>query len=125
MTSAATGKLGGKVILVVEDEYMLAMHLADVLRAQGATVVGPAGSVRDAMALVEGQDALSAAVLDVNLRNERVYPVADALLARGVPIVFATGYEELLLQRPYLGIPRCSKPYDQASIIGVLRKLTE
>ena len=123
MSSAATGKLRGKIILIVEDEYMLAVHVADVLRAQGATIVGPVGSVREAMALVEGSE-LDAAVLDVNLRNERVYPVADALLVRGVPIVFATGYEELLIQRPYVGIPRCSKPYDQASLVEMLQKLT-
>lgn len=124
MSDGPTGNLHGKSILVVEDEYMLAMHVADFLRAQGATIVGPAASVAAAMALVEGIDSLDAAVLDVNLRNDRVYPVADALLARGVPIVFATGYEELLLQRSYLGIPRCPKPYDQAELVGVLQKLT-
>lgn len=82
--SDAPGKLHGKSILVVEEEYMLAMHVADFLRAQGATIIGPAASVPAAMVLVEGTNSLDAAVLDVNLRNDRVYPVADALLARGV-----------------------------------------
>lgn len=125
MGDAASRSLLGKIILVVEDEYMLAEHVADALRAQGATIAGPAGSVRDALALVEQGETVDAAVLDVNLRGDRVYPVADALLARGVPIVFATGYEELLLHRPYIGIPRCSKPYDTASLVALLRKLTE
>src|SRR5690242_2607627 len=88
--------LSGKRILAVEDEYMLAQELALFLEERGATV------------------------LDVNLRNKPVYPLADVLIERGIPIVFVTGYDELLMQRPYLGLPRCPKPLDKEALLRVL-----
>jgi CheY-like chemotaxis protein len=114
-----TETLAGKRILVVEDEYMLANDLAEFLENQGAAVAGPVGTVKGALVLVE-TEALDGAVLDVNLRDEQVYPVADALLARKVPIVFATGYEELLLARAYIGLPRCQKPIDKTALAKAL-----
>lgn len=123
MTNAATVKLRGKNILVVEDDYMVATDVSDFLRDQGASVIGPAGSLGAAMALVKSTSLIDAAVLDVNLRGERVYPVADALIARGVPIVFATGYEELLLERGYVGLPLCPKPIDKTALLRLLRTL--
>jgi len=90
--AARPEELRSKVILVVEDSYFLANEMEIFLEQLGAIVVGPAGSVRDGLALVERQGSrIDAAVLDVNLRNEKVFPVADALRARGIPIVFCTG----------------------------------
>src|SRR4051812_10926936 len=109
-------ELTGRRILVVEDEYMLAADVAQFLESRGATVIGPFGSVARALAAVE-RETIDGAVLDINLGDERVYPVADALIGRGVPIVFATGYEELLMQRPYLGLPRCPKPIDKMELL--------
>lgn len=111
--------LNGKRIMVVEDEYMLAQELALFLQAHGAVIVGPVGTVRAALDLAT-KESLHAAVLDVNLRNQRVYPVADALIERAVPIVFATGYDELLMQRPYIGRPRCPKPLDKDALLRAL-----
>src|SRR4051794_18564375 len=91
--------LRGRRLLVVEDEYLIAASLARELEGRGAEVVGPAGSVRDALALVEAEgDRLDGAVLDINLRDERVYPVADALVARGVPFIFLTGYDARVIK---------------------------
>src|SRR5438105_893843 len=118
--STDSAPLAGRLILVVEDEYMLAAELADFLQQQGAAVAGPVGTVEAAMTLVERETGLDAAVLDINLRHDRVYPVADALIARGVPIVFATAYDELLLSRPYVGLPRCQKPIDKVALVKVL-----
>ena len=111
--------LSGKRILAVEDEYMLAQDLALFLEQQGVTVVGPVGTVQAALGLAT-RETLDAAILDVNLHNQPVYPVADVLIERGVPIVFATGYDELLMQRPYLNLPRCSKPLDKEALLQVL-----
>ena len=111
--------LSGKRILAVEDEYMLAQELALFLEERGATVVGPVGTIQAGLCLAT-RETLDAAVLDVNLRNKPVYPVADVLIERGIPIVFVTGYDELLMQRPYLGLPRCPKPLDKEALLRVL-----
>jgi two-component SAPR family response regulator len=113
--------LKDKRILAVEDEYMLAQELARFLEEHGATVVGPAGTVKAALGLAD-RETLDAAVLDVNLRNQPVYPVAERLIERGVPIVFVTGYDELLMQRPYIGLPRCPKPLDKEALLRVLAR---
>jgi len=83
--------LDGKRILVVEDEALIAAMVEDMLMELGATVVGPASSIAQALVLVNSDD-FDAAVLDVNIRSEQVDPIADILMARNVPIVFATGY---------------------------------
>lgn len=108
-----TPDLSGWRILIVEDEYLIAMDLADRLADLGADVIGPAGSVAEALAIVTAQgNRIDGAVLDVNLRNERVYPVADALRAQGVPFVFASGYDVGLTPPAYAEMPRQVKPVD-------------
>ena len=84
--------LSGRRILVIEDEMMVAMLLKDILVDLGCTVLGPAARVEQALAMIEAAGALDAAVLDINLNGQKSYPVADALAARGVPFIFATGY---------------------------------
>jgi CheY-like chemotaxis protein len=105
--------LSGWRILVVEDEYLIAMDLADRLADLGAEVIGPAGSLAEALAIVAAEGSrIDGAVLDVNLRNERVYPVADALVAHGVRFVFASGYDGGLTPPAYADMPRQVKPVD-------------
>src|SRR4051794_10747290 len=67
---------------------------------------------------------LDGAVLDINLRNERVYSVADVLAARGVPFVFTTGYDAAVVPRPYSDAPRCEKPVDKERLIRCLSRST-
>lgn len=121
MTEPARDSLKGCRLLVVEDDYLIATELRYSLEEAGAVVVGPAGTVRDALAVVEREGArLDGAVLDINLRDERVYPVADALAARGVPFVFTTGYDELAIPSDYARVPRCEKPIDKERLKGLL-----
>ena len=115
-------ELTGKRILLVEDEYMLAADLMRFLSALGVSVVGPAGTLPSALALVQ-PGRLDAAILDINLHKERSYPVADALLALDVPIVFTTGYDELLMARAYVGLPRCQKPIDKEALAKMLVRI--
>ncbi|HWX50453.1 MAG TPA: HWE histidine kinase domain-containing protein [Roseomonas sp.] len=82
-------------VLLAEDEPLVAMELETQLQALGFTVVGPASTLQEALQLVGDDVALDAAVLDVNLRGQAVFPVADLLVRRGVPVVFATGYGAL------------------------------
>jgi len=116
--------LRGRRLLVVEDDYLIAVDLARDLARRGAEVVGPAGSVRDALALVEAEgDRLDGAVLDINLRDQRVYPVADALAARGVPFVFLTGYDAWVIPDAHAGVPRCEKPVSSTLLARMLSKV--
>lgn len=110
----------GRRILIVEDEYIIAADLAQSLEDLGVMVIGPAGSVADALALMADQPAIDAAVLDVTLGAEKITPVADALRARGVPFVFATGYDAWIIPSAYADAPRFKKPVDTRALAQVL-----
>jgi DNA-binding NtrC family response regulator len=121
MAEVAQNVLVGKRLLIVEDEYMIADDLASALEEAGAEVVGPAGTVEDALELVQlNRGRLDGAVLDVNLRDERVYPVADVLASRGVPFVLATGYDVASMPVAYAQMPRCEKPVDKQKLMRLL-----
>lgn len=80
-------------VLIVEDEALVAMELARVLTAAGAQVVGPAGSIEEALELLD-RKPIDRAVLDINLGGRLVTPVAQALAARAIPFIYLTGYQE-------------------------------
>jgi CheY-like chemotaxis protein len=98
-------------ILVVEDEYLIAMSLQDALESAGSIVLGPASSVEKAIKTIESETRIDAAVLDVNLGGVLAYPVADMLIARKIPFVFTSGYEDNVLRSRYSQVKTCPKPY--------------
>jgi hypothetical protein len=102
--------LKGKSILLVEDEYFLVQDMAQAFLAAGAGIVGPAATVADALRLVVASTRVDGAVLDINLRGEMVYPLADVLAARGIPFVFATGYDRESIPNRFEDHLRCEKP---------------
>jgi DNA-binding LytR/AlgR family response regulator len=103
-------ELAGLRILIVEDEFLLAMELEALLQRRGCTVLGPVSSVAQALSMLDGEQP-DIALLDVNLKGERATPVAAALLARGVPFVLITGYSGPQLSEPELSAaPRIDKP---------------
>jgi len=102
--------LQGRRILVAEDEYMIAEEIAEILGEAGAEVLGPVPSISHAMHLITAEDRISGALLDLNLGKEVIWPVVDMLLARGVPLVLATGYDASAIPPTYLHLPRCEKP---------------
>ena len=104
-------RLRGHKVLIVEDDYFLASDLVDHFTAIGASIVGPAGTVAEGLALLESS-AVDAAVLDINLRGLRVYPIANRLSLSRIPFVFASGYGSELEQAGYGDVPRCVKPVD-------------
>lgn len=108
----STSPLRGRRVLVVEDEFMMADDFQHDLEKVGAEVIGPVPSVSDALRLLATEEAIDATILDINLRGEKAYPVADVLRQRGIPFVFATGYEEWALPEAYKGVPRFEKPVD-------------
>ena len=111
----------GQRVLVVEDEMLVSMLLEDMLADLGCEVVGPATKVDDALALLDVQE-IDLAILDVNLNGTESYRVADALAARGVPFIFATGYGGEGLRDNYRHVPVMQKPYQQRDLETLLSK---
>ena len=117
--------LGGRRVLVVEDEALVAMLVEDELRAAGAEVV-VAAALAEALRLVRAEaigEGLSAAVLDIDLCGKAVLPVADALADLGVLFLFATGYavgRELGL---HAAAPVLLKPFEPQDLVATLEAL--
>jgi len=102
MTSDASNRDGrGLRVLIVEDNFLLASGLKLVLERFGAHVLGPVANVHAALELVEAEQAIDGALLDVKLGDELVFPVADALRARGIRYAFLTGFDSAHLPSGY------------------------
>lgn len=100
----------GPVILVAEDEALIAWALEQELRDAGAEVVGPCATLRECLATLAAAE-IDAAILDVDLRGEQVFPAAAELQARGVPFVFHTGRaDQARLETEFPGTPVFPKP---------------
>jgi ActR/RegA family two-component response regulator len=108
-----------KHILIVEDEYFLADETRRNLLAAGALVVGPAGDVLTALSLIDTL-CVDAAILDVHLGDEFVFPVAEELETRGIPFVFATGYDPAVIPVTFTGFALCEKPTELSKIAAAL-----
>jgi CheY-like chemotaxis protein len=114
--------LAGRRVLVVEDQYAIALDLCEGLDQQGADVVGPASSVEDALVMLEGGARPDVAVLDVQLRGGLVYPVADRLQQLGVPYLFTTACEQNEIPERHRRAPRFEKPIRLTSILEAIRE---
>lgn len=115
--------LRGCKILVVEDEYLLADDLSAILADEEALVVGPAGTVEQGLNLTRQHEGLSGAILDVNLRGETVFPLADELMTRNVPFVFTTGYDAASIPDRFGHVVRCEKPVRLAHLVDAIGHL--
>lgn len=112
--------LAGKRVLVVEDEPIVAMMIEDMLTEMGAEVVGPASTLDRALALAAANE-LDAALLDVNLGDERSHGVARLLAERKVPFVFATGYGDAGSDA-FADAAVIQKPYREEQLAAVLER---
>jgi len=102
-------------VLIVEDEALVALVLADQLSDMGLSVVGPCSNVTEAKTAVAESD-FEVAILDVNLGGELVYPVADLLVSRGTPFVFVTGYGRESIDRRFAGVSVLEKPVERKAL---------
>lgn len=107
-------------ILLVEDEALIAMDIADTLSEAGHEVVGPAATVSQARRLIAENVDLQFALLDVNLRGEPAYPVADMLNERGVAFVFTSGYGRTGLDAKYALHAILPKPISKSALLRAL-----
>ena len=114
--------LQGVKVLVVEDEYLVAALMEDILESAGCVVAGPIPRLAQALDAASSE-ACDVAVLDVNLAGERVYPVADILAQRNVPFVFVTGYG--VLPGEYANRPRLCKPFKMADLLDTLSDIVK
>ncbi|RIJ68196.1 response regulator [Brevundimonas sp. S1H14] len=115
-----TDIFSGRRVLIVEDESLVAMLLETILADLGCDVVGPESNIEDGLNVASGTSPLDAALLDVNVAGQEIFPVAEALKARGVPFVFSTGYGEAGLPEHWRGNPTVQKPFTEGAIRDAL-----
>lgn len=119
----AANKLRGIRILLVEDEIMIALEIAEALKQEGADVAGPFLTLDAAMAAAQ-TEAIDLAILDIDLRGEEVFPAAELLRARGIPFLFYTGRPDReQLRGPFATVPVCIKPLPTPKLLEALSKL--
>jgi PAS domain S-box-containing protein len=116
-TDGASGQRA--TVMVVEDEALVAIMMADLLVGLGYGVVGPIASVAQSLRPAEEAE-IDAALLDVTLGHERIYPVAEILTRRGVPYAFLTGYGREGIDPRFAGVPVLQKPVDEAALAAFL-----
>jgi DNA-binding response OmpR family regulator len=111
--------LHGKRVMVVEDELLVAMMIEDILLDEECTVLGPYTNLADALQAATTEQ-MDLAVLDVNLRGEKIYPVARMLSDRGVPFLLLSGYgaDAIPLDQP--GWRACAKPFTPEDLTRML-----
>ncbi len=110
-------------ILLVEDEVLIAMYIAEALELQGFEVIGPYPTVARALSALQNPQCCDAAILDAHLRDESATPVATALAANGTPYVVATGYNRSQLPEILASVPILAKPVDVDELVTQLRGL--
>jgi len=119
--SSADVPLQLRRILVVEDDFLVAEVVVELLQNLGAEIIGPFSRLQQAMSFLEtGADGIDGAVLDVNLNGEKSYPIADRLIALSIPFCFSTGYGSSALDAAYQHLPRCEKPFGEQALVAAL-----
>jgi len=116
----AASFLHGKSILLVEDEFLLALQLEELVHAHGGAVRGPYRRLDEALKAAQ-REAFDFAILDINLNGTMVYPLADDLLARGIPFLLLSGYSLSNLPERFRTVTRLNKPCDPELLIATLR----
>jgi len=117
-------RLKGKRILIVEDSPVVGPFTADLLQELGCRVVGPAPNMAAARELIEGEK-IDAALMDVHIRGERVFPLCEALAARSVPFILTSGYADWNMSDKWRDRPRLQKPYTLGQIEEALKRLLQ
>jgi DNA-binding response OmpR family regulator len=113
--SSSERPLQGLCVLVVEDDYFIAIEMCGALREAGADVIGPARDPETGLAALGGEP-IDCAVLDINLRGRMAFQIATELRARDIPVIFATGYDAAMIPAELADVVRLEKPVDLAAL---------
>lgn len=119
---ASEGRLTGRLVLVLENDYFLAEDEKCALEAEGARVLGPFSQGVKAIEAADRSQP-SCALVDINLGGGPDFVPARELIARGIPIVFVTGYEENVPATEFPGIPRLQKPFTDETLVAATASL--
>jgi CheY-like chemotaxis protein len=111
-------------VLIVEDEPLIAMMLEDFLESLGHKVAGICETVAEAVSRIDA-GGFDVAIVDVHLKGERVWPVAERLAEKGIPFAFATGGHVDAPPAAYAGVPILAKPFTIDAVDPVLRQACE
>ena len=114
--------LSGRKILIVEDEAPIALDLTAAVQQAGGIVIGPVASVAAAHAAM-ADNRLDGALLDIRLRNETSFPLADVLAVLDIPFVFVSGLSSSLMPYTHRERPLFDKPYEASEVISALARL--
>lgn len=117
-------KLNKLRVLIVEDDYLIAENVAEVLREVGIYVVGPVGKFQEACQMVQ-DIPLDCAVLDINIVGGTAFPLIDVLIQSNVPVLLMTGYDQEELPAKYRSLPLIQKPLLKGDVVGAFKKLFE
>ena len=109
-------------ILLVEDEFLIAMDVQMRLQEAGYSVLNPVASVEDAMAVLD-EKSVCAAILDMNLRGSTSLPIAERLQGQGVPFIFLSGNDKYQLTERFQDHLVLTKPIDYGHLIGRVREI--
>jgi CheY-like chemotaxis protein len=112
--------LTGRHIMIIEDEHLVAEAMCRMLRVWGATVVGPAATVDAALTLVRSATRIDGVLLDINLRGVHAFSVADELIERRIPVVFATGYSHPTIPERHKHVGVLQKPFSPDDVARAL-----
>ena len=121
--SESLSPLTGRRVLVIEDEYFIADDIAHALASRGAEVIGPLADLADAKELLNHDKPIDAALLDINIRNEMIFPVARLLRSRNVPFVFTTGYDKTSVAAEFQDVLLWEKPLDIPRVAHYLAEM--
>jgi two-component SAPR family response regulator len=116
-----TERLRGLSILIVEDEFFIAMQVANAIKCCGGSVVGPVADLEKARDLVE-RETVDGVILDLKLNGETSLPFADELMSRGTPVILATGYAQSHIPQRYCDLPRLMKPVRDAALVRLIER---
>ena len=120
----STNALTGKIVLVVEDEYMLADAIEAAVRSAGGNVSGPFPTIKEALDhLADERNEPDAGTLNIRLIDGESYPVADELSRRSIPFVLASANSPSSLPKRFSHVPLVTKPFSAYQIVQAISEL--